>query len=154
MRATIEGIEIEGTPSEIADLLASIRLSNNARETGSPKATTTDQIDDDEPEGVITAKFAYRTLRRIPLSPAQKALFLELKKAHPNWILASEIQEKMSWTGTQLGGVLGGLGRRLTATKGYKSGFVLWNWKWDDDEGEYAYQLPDPVLAALNRLEL
>jgi hypothetical protein len=69
-------------------------------------------------------------------------------------MLASEIQEKMSWNGTQFGGVLGGLGRRLTATKGYKSGFVLWNWKWDDDEGEYAYRLPDAVLSALDRMEL
>jgi hypothetical protein len=155
MRATIDGVEIEGTPAEIAELLASLRVTSGAQNLDAPEPAATNPVDPDEgDEQVVTSQFAYRALRRIPLSASQRALFLALKAKHPKWTLASEIQEKMSWSGTQLGGVLGGLGRRLTATKGYKSGFVLWDWKWDDDEGQYAYRLPDAVLAALDRMDM
>jgi hypothetical protein len=155
MRATIEGVLIEGTPEEIAILLRSMRDSNSpSRTVVAPiEAGTAQEPETDSEEG-ITTQFAYRTLRRIPLSVSQKALFGLLKSAHPDWVLASEILRQMSWTGTQLGGVLGGLGRRLTATKGYRPGFELWSWKWDEDEGEYAYRLPEAVKAALDRLEL
>jgi hypothetical protein len=155
MRATIEGVEIEGTPEEIAALLRSIRGHSRLSEAAVAPATSAvpgePEVDDEKD---ITTQFAYRTLRRIPLSAFQKALFSVLRRAYPDWTLASEIQKQMSWSGTQLGGVLGGLGRRLTATKGYKPGFVLWDWKWDDDEGEYAYRLPEAVIAALDRMEM
>jgi hypothetical protein len=152
MRAFIQGIEIEGTPQEIAALLKSIRP-DGYRKIADPEFSQAPAVSDGDEEG-ITTEFAYRTLRRIPLSAYQKELLLALKGAYPDWILASTIQQKMSWSGTQLGGVLGGLGRRLTATKGYKPGFELWNWKLDEDEGEYSYRLPDAVLRALDRMEL
>ncbi|MBV9932153.1 MAG: hypothetical protein JO013_14585 [Alphaproteobacteria bacterium] len=155
MRATIEGVEIEGTPEEIAILLRSIRGDSRGPETvAAPAISAAPEEAEADDEHGITSKFAYRTLRRIPLSASQRALFSVLKQAYPDWTLASEIQRQLSWTGTQLGGVLGGLGRRLTATKGYKSGFVLWEWQWDDDEGEYSYRLPQAVIAALDRMGL
>ncbi|MET1111548.1 MAG: hypothetical protein ABWX67_08505 [Allosphingosinicella sp.] len=155
MRATIEGVEIEGTPEEIAALLRSIRGHSRPPATAAAPAMVVapEETEADDEQG-ITTQFAYRTLRRIPLSTSQRALFRLLKRAHPEWTLASEIQRQMSWSGTQLGGVLGGLGRRLTATKGHKPSFVLWEWKWDDDEGEYSYRLPEAVIAALDRMEL
>ncbi|MBL43318.1 MAG: hypothetical protein CMN71_00970 [Sphingomonadaceae bacterium] len=148
MRATVNGIEVEGTPSEIAELLDAMGKSSGG-DPAQPQSDT--QPDGDEVE--ITEQFAYRTLKRIPLSSFQKSLLKSLRRAHPEWLLASEISRQHGWTGTQLGGVLGGLGRRLTATKGYQYGYELWNWKWDEDEGEYAYRLPEAVIAAFDRLD-
>ena len=149
MRATIEGIEIEGTPEEIAQFLATIRGVKPRPFTSSDDETIV-EVDEDR----ITEQFAYRTLRRIPLSTAQNKLLRALKTAHPKWLRSSELQKALDWSPTQLGGVFGGLGRRVSATKGHKAGFNLWEWTWDVDEGEYAYRLPEAVLAALARAGL
>src|ERR1044072_4888662 len=103
MRATIEGVEIEGSPEEIASLLRSIRDHSRPPEAAAPAISAApEEIDADDDQG-ITTQFAYRTLRRIPLSTSQRALFGVLKRAYPKWTLASEIQRQMSWSGTQLG---------------------------------------------------
>lgn len=152
MRAVVDGVEIEGTAAEIAELLATLRDRDSAQRTTIGIGFEGREIEDPEDEE-ITAQFAYRTLKRLPLSQYQRALLFKLKQAYPAWTLASEIAGEFDWSGTQLGGVLGGLGRRLTATKGYKPGYELWNWKWEDDEGEYTYRLPEAVISALDRLE-
>jgi predicted transcriptional regulator with HTH domain len=156
MRATFDGIEIEGTPDEIAKFVTSIRsvrLGYLARPSveGEGEAPSPDE---DDAEVGITEQFAYRTLRRLPLSKFQKDLLISLKDAHPGWKLSSELQEALNCSPTQLGGIFGGLGRRVTATKGYKTGYGLWEWKWDDDEGEYAYRLPDGTMKALAKVIL
>jgi predicted transcriptional regulator with HTH domain len=151
MRATVDGIEIEGTPSEIFDFIRHYRsqsVTDRAYE-----SDTGDAVIGAEEASTIPEQFAYRVLKRIPLSKAQKGLLLYLKGQSPKWTLASEIHEEFSWDGTQLGGVLGGLGRRLTATSGYKSTYHMWEWRWDEDEGEWKYRLPDAVVAALERIE-
>lgn len=155
MKAVVKGIEIEGTPAEIAELLNSIEstaLQLSALQT--PPEVNQDRPDDLDGESSITADLAYRILKRIPLSDMQKAFLLTVRAEHPDWVRASKIQSEQSWSGTQLGGVLGGLGRRLSATKGVGSSDALWVWRWDDDEGEYAYRLPSAVVEALKRLGL
>ena len=150
MRATIDGIEIEGTPEEVAAVISAIRgLPPMATNPQMPKSPQT-PIQSDDDEG-ITERFAYRTIKRIPISDAQKKLLQALKNAHPKWMRSSEVQGALGWTPNQLGGVLGGLGRRLSATEGYIGDYHLWDWKWDIDEGEYSYRLPENVVAALTR---
>lgn len=150
MRATIDGIEIEGTPEEVARFVAEFRGDK------SPDAPSGDRKGEsaDNDDGEITEQFAYRTLRRLPLSKAQKRLLITLRNAYPTWMLSSQLQTALDCTPMQIGGILGGLGRRLSATKGYRNTYCLWDWKWDVDEGEYAYRLPSAVLAALDRVGL
>jgi len=152
VRATVDGIEIEGTPEEIATFLAALKphTPNPTQPLGLPNS---DEPTEARQEG-ITEQFAYRALRRLPLSPAQKSLLQALKKAHPDWVRSSELQAVLNCSPTSLGGVFGGLGRRISATKGHIVGFNLWDWKWDDDEGEWAYRLPDAVFSALGRADL
>jgi len=151
VRATIDGIDVEGTPEELARFHAAIRSGrdDNAADTrremqGISEAGTI------ESHG-ISEEFAYRVLRRLPLSKAQKSLLHTLKGAHPAWLLSSEIQSALACSPTSLGGIFGGLGRRVSATKGYNAGYNLWDWKWDEDEGEWAYRLPETVVSALDR---
>ena len=147
MRATIDGVEIEGTPAEVAAFLAAIRADFKQ----SPKKVEVDTTAESDNQTEITENFAYRALRRLPLSVAQKLLLRTLKAAHPKWTLSSQLQTALNCSPTSLGGVFGGLGRRVSATKGYASSFNLWDWMWDDDEGEWAYKLPDAVMIALDR---
>lgn len=147
MRATVDGIEIEGTPEEIASVLATLRQPA-IRKSDSAKAAV-----ENEPESGnrIPEDFAYRAIRRLPLSKAQKSLLKTLKEASPKWTLSSELQKALNAGPTSVGGVFGGLGRRVSATKGHEIGYNLWDWKWDDDEGEWTYRLPTTVIAALTR---
>jgi hypothetical protein len=151
MRATVNGIEVEGTPEEIARLYAA--MTANSNETAASEERETPESNASDGDG-LTEKFAYRALRRLPLSDAQKSLLTALKKASPGWLLSSELQIALNCSPTSLGGVLGGLGRRVSATKGHKAEYNLWDWKWDEDEGQYAYRLPDEVLSALERAGL
>ena len=147
MRAKIHGVEVEGTPEEIAAFAA---LFQQTAIVDSASVSDVPPRAADVQEDEITEAFAYRVLNRRPLSTAQKCVLTGLERRHPNWTLASELQKENGWDGTQLGGVLGGLGRRLTATKDYKRGYHLWEWKWDEDEGEWAYRLPNVVVSALH----
>jgi len=150
MRATIDGVEIEGSPEEIAAILTALRETASKRSDSAKVA-----VDGDVATGnAITEEFAYRAIRRLPLSSAQKNLLLTLKKAYPEWTLSSQLQRVLNAGPTSVGGVFGGLGRRVSATKGHKSGYNLWDWKWDDDEGEWTYRLPPNVISALDRAEV
>lgn len=151
MRAIFDGIEIEGTPAEVAEFVRSMKIDPDS--SNADAKVVHSQIPEAEASN-ITENFAYRVLKRRPLSSNQRQLLAALKEANDDWTLASEITRRFDWDGTQLGGVLGGLGRRMTATNGYKEGYALWNWRWDDDEGTWAYRLPKVVLAALDRLSL
>lgn len=151
MRALIDGIEIEGTPAEVAEFVRSLKGCAEADDISFREdQSVTPEIETSE----ISEKFAYRVLKRRPLSANQVQLLSFLKEAQGNWVLASELKEKFGWDGPTLGGILGGLGRRLTATTGYRDGYHLWHWRWNDDEGEWEYMLPAAIVAALVRLDL
>lgn len=153
MRASVDGVEIEGTPEEIAQFLEAIRPARGLRSKPTERVSDAcqDEMEPGNQEG-ITDKFAYRALRRLPLSVAQKTLLTTLRNASPNWVLSSDLQSALDCSPTSLGGVFGGLGRRTSATKGHQIGYNLWDWKWDEDEGEWSYRLPDAVLSALTRV--
>jgi hypothetical protein len=151
MRAVVDGIEIEGTPAEVAEFVRSLKGRTEATDVSLGKEQSfTEEIESSE----INEKFAYRVLKRRPLSANQVQLLSFLNEAQGNWVLASELKEKFGWDGPTLGGILGGLGRRLTATKGYKNGYHLWHWQWNEDEGEWEYMLPGAMIAALIKLDL
>jgi predicted transcriptional regulator with HTH domain len=153
VRAIVDGIEIEGTPDEIAAFVSAIRDQKPIAADTEALKNIENKLETDD-DGGITERFAYRTIKRIPISESQKSLLQALRSTHPKWIRSSELQKALGWNPNQLGGVLGGLGRRLSATEGYIGDYHLWDWKWDIDEGEFSYRLPDNVVAALTRAGL
>lgn len=150
MRVSIDGFEVEGTPEEVAALLKA----HKGRETqylSSIEPQNLDEIQSDE--RFASEKIAYRALRRRPLSAAQRSLFRILRDAHPGWVSASKLREAMGYSGNQLGGLLGAIGRRLSQTEGHALGSSMFEWMWDADESEYVYRLPPSVLNAVRRID-
>jgi hypothetical protein len=152
MRATVDGVELEGTPEEIAAFLNARGAGPHQPIIASPPALGPSSNDDDE--RFASEKIAFRTLKRRPLSSSQRELFKTLSKAYPNWVSASALQDALGHTANQLGGTLGGIGRRLSTTDGYVVGSSMIEWMWDADEGQWAYRLPDSVQKAVLRFNL
>lgn len=149
MRATIHGIEVEGTLAEISAL---IREHGSQNSDPSSKQKQTEDISIREDERFASEKIAFRALNRRPLSGAQRTLFRTLLEAYPDWTSATKLQEATEYSPNQLGGLLGATGRRLSQTQGYVAGSSMVEWMWDSDDNEYHYRLPPSVYAAVQRI--
>jgi hypothetical protein len=149
MRATILGIEVEGTLAEISALI---------REHGAPGGDHRVKPEEHlsnlihEDERFASEKIAFRALNRRPLSGAQRLLFRTLFDAYPNWTSATRLQQATKYGPNQLGGLLGATGRRLSQTQGYVADSSMIEWMWDSDDNEYHYRLPPSVHAAVKRI--
>lgn len=154
MRATINGIQVEGTPEEVATFIRLQKKSDTLMvpNTGSDVKSSTEE--DSEDYRFASEKIAYRALSRRSLSSAQRKLFKALLNQYPEWTTSTNLQEATKYNPNQLGGLLGAIGRRLSQTDGYVSGSSLIEWMWDADSNEYAYRLPSTVRHALERLTL
>jgi hypothetical protein len=150
MRATILGIEVEGTVAEISALIREHGAAASA-----PLSPNVDSEKDApfEDERFASEKIAFRALNRRPLSAAQRILFRTLLDAYPNWTPASQLQAATEYSPNQLGGLLGATGRRLSQTLGYVADSSMIEWMWDSDDNEYHYRLPPSVLAAVKRID-
>ena len=152
MRATVEGVEIEGTPEEIAAFLRAQRQTQLFRKLVG-LGDTPDDEDSSDNERFASERIAYRALRRRPLSSNQQKLFKHLSASHPSWETATSLQQALGLTPNQLGGLLGGIGRRLSTTDGYVKDSSMFEWMWHADHGEYAYRLPPSVQKAVLRFD-
>ena len=149
MRATIHGIDVEGTLAEISAL---IREHGAMSSDNKIKLVALANGPDSEDERFASEKIAFRALNRRPLSGAQRALFRTLLEAYPNWTSATKLQEATEYGPNQLGGLLGATGRRLSQTQGYVADSSMIEWMWDSDDNEYNYRLPPSVYAAVRRI--
>ena len=150
MRATIHGIEVDGTVAEISALIREHGVIGSV----TPSIRQASQEDSlQEDERFASEKIAFRALNRRPLSGAQRTLFRTLLEAYPNWTSASRLQEATEYGPNQLGGLLGATGRRLSQTQGYVAGSSMVEWMWNSDDNEYHYRLPTSVLAAVKRID-
>ncbi len=150
MRATISGITVEGTPEEIAALIRA-HSSSDAEQAMTEESVFSKEIDDDE--RFASEKIAYRALRRRPLSSAQRIVFRTLMNAYPDWVSAADLQSATGYNGNQLGGLFGGIGRRLSSTEGHALGSAMFEWMWHPDEHQYVYRLPPSVYHAVKRID-
>lgn len=145
MKAKIGNVELEGTPAEIGQLLFSLGL----------QPRTDASTSSGEGEGdFVSEEVAFRTLKRRPLSDHQKAFFSALRKNHPDWTNAIELQKATDYTSNQLSGLLGAIGKRVGSTEGHVPGSSLLQYRWDYDNDCYEYRLPDQVKAAVERAGL
>ena len=143
MKAKIGTVEVEGTPQEISQLFWSMGLQNF----GKPAGAASNGGD----RSFVSQDVAFRMLKRRPLSDGQRAVFALLRKNHPDWTSAAELQRAAKYNPNQLAGLLGALGKRVSSTDGYESGSVLLDYRWDYDDDCYYYRLPDDVKAAVER---
>lgn len=152
MRANVDGMELDGTPEEIAAFVKARGIAPHTQLQASPRVSSASPSDDaDDDERFASEKIAFRALKRRPLSSAQRSVFRTLSQAYPNWVSASTMQQALGLTANQVGGTLGGIGRRLSTTEGYVVGSSLIEWMWNADDGEWQYRLPESVQKAVVR---
>lgn len=146
MKATIDGVPVEGTPEEIDQLMRAVKARAFARPIVAAIA----------PSGVdrhpyVNEDTAFRALKRRPLSPEQKIFLKKLASEYPNWTLASELQRITKYTKPQFSGLLGAFGKRVASTEGYVSGTWFYDGKWNYDDDCNQYRLPEHLVEVVNR---
>jgi hypothetical protein len=150
MRVTI----LEGTPEEI--LAAMPHLQNPDYSSGAvvPAAPAPAEPGDEGEGGLryVSTAVARRALTRAPLSDKPKAVLVQLYNAHPETLLARELQTHVDYTASQFAGLMGAFGRRVVNTPGYGDGEAFFMQNWDYDAGCMRYGLPESVREAM-RLE-
>lgn len=145
IKIKINGTDIEGNADHIAFIIKSLGANPSIQQGGEEEA-----IDSGNSE--MTKEFAELTLSRRPLSSAQRKLFRMLSRAGTGWVPSSEIMKKMDFNGNQHGGLFGAIGRRVAMTKGFKEGFTLFEWQWNEDREENDCRLHPAALEAMKRI--
>jgi hypothetical protein len=113
--------KVDVTAEELAQLPAAIleKLGWHARGTGAATNVTSEVTSGEGPvEADVTPEMVHRLLTYKPLRPNQKALLGVLYRAN-DWIGAEEISDAMGITRKRLTGVMGGLGLRSNAVRGW-----------------------------------
>ena len=142
MKATINGIEVEGSLDEIASL---VRQFGSASATGEAPPGSKSPMEED---------FAFRVLKRRPLSREQTAVLSLLRQNHPDWTTAFDLQKETKYKANQLAGLLGAFGKRVAATEGHQKGQYFFEVVWDYDLDCYKYRLVDAARSAVIRAGL
>jgi predicted transcriptional regulator with HTH domain len=151
MKAVIDGVELDGTPDEIAQTVAAMRKIVLERTIAvDQKSVSGDAAD----HTGISSSIARRVLRRKALSEAQEKLLLCLASYHPSGIAYESIQKVTKLSTSQLAGVLGGFKTRVTTTPGYIKGAEFLWWEWDDESGGYKYHLAPAAFDAMKEVGL
>ena len=150
MKAKIGDLEVDGTPDEIANLVKALERgplsafrSMVARDVLSPKENKT--------EPFISEEIAFRVIKRRPLSKEQSAMLSILRKAGDDWVSAKSLHNALSYSPSQLSGMLGAFGKRLGGTDGYVEGTCFFDQEWDYENNCYQYRLPECVRRAVVR---
>jgi len=143
MRAKIGSVEIEGTAEEISAVLRSLPLGTLDHSPLIESAAKSGKF--------VPEELAFRVLKRRPLSSEQRPLLSLLARNHPSWTSAFELQKATKYKPSQLAGLLGAFGKRVTATNGYLAGMWFFDQEWDYEQDCNRYRLPEGVLNAVRR---
>lgn len=146
MKATIGNIQIEGTREEIEALVRSLLpdLTNHRANNFPTRTFGTD----------MTEEFAFRVLKRRPLSAQTTVILSLLLKQYPNWTPATDLMKAVNYTPSQLAGTLGALGKRVSGTEGYDGNSRFFDNEWDYDIDCYKYRLVPGAASAVERAKL
>ena len=146
IKIRINGNDVEGAADDIALLIRSLGGNELHRE-----PDRSDSVDSTESQ--MPKEFADLALSRRTLSPSQRKLFRMLLRTETGWLPTSEIMRKMNFNGNQHGGLFGAIGRRVAMTKGFKEGFTLFEWQWNDEREEHDCRLHPAALDAVRRID-
>lgn len=147
IKVKIDGYDVEGPAEEIALLLNSL----NSKKTHVAGQNSHNELPDGDS---MPPSFAKLVLTRRPLSTAQRKLLRLLLKRPSGWTPSALIMEELGMNGNQYGGLFGAIGRRVSNTDGYKEGYSLFEWHWDELEEESDCRLHPSALAAARDLSL
>jgi hypothetical protein len=145
VKAKIHGVEVEGDVDDIAALI--LKLQTGGKLSGSAASGTSNHK-------FVSPEVAFRAIRRRSLSLEQETVLRTLKRNHPNWTTATELQGAISYTPSQLAGLFGAFGKRVYSTPGYIEGQWFFDQERDYDAGANKYRLPESVLEAVARANI
>ncbi len=145
MKACVNGMEIEGTPVEIAEFLAALNSRPVIQKTGS-KSDTNSTID-----LFVNEDVAFRALKRRSLSREQRLFLAKLASEHSKWASATDLQMATGYSKAQFAGLLGAFGKRVSSTVGYKAGTWFYEREWNYDKDCYQYRLPEHLVDVVER---
>ena len=107
-------------------------------------------IDNSGGKRFATVEFARKALTRLPLSPAQRAMFKALYDAAAEYVTTTELVRAVGYqSGHQLAGLMGAFGRRLANTKGFDENATFFEIQWNEGAAAWEYRLPANVRKAL-----
>jgi hypothetical protein len=155
MKAKLGEIEFEDTPAEIAAMIRSLELGwtgkvLNQQNFLNPASQV--ESDSDFDTEFVSEKVAFMALKRRPLSPNQAILLAYLSERKGNWATAIELQQELKYSPSQLSGLFGAFGKRVSGTDGYIDGTSFFEHEWDYEVDCYKYRLPRGVLEAVIRV--
>jgi hypothetical protein len=145
----------EGTVEEIKELHRHL-----SAQSGAPVLTialgANDSSRDEGDEGWRWAStdVAYRALTRRRLSTEQRSVILAIYRAHPDWILATDLQKMINYSPSQFAGLMGAFGRRFTHTEGFEEGMWFFDQEIDHAHSCIRYRMPASVRKAVERASL
>ena len=145
----------EGTPAELLEIHRSLSEQANTTLQGSQSgAGVADGPVQADAHGWASTETAYLALTRIPLSKEQRRVLVTIYKAHPDWVLATTLQNAVGYSASQFAGLMGAFGRRFTHTDGFEDGQWFFDQIWNYDEGCVQYRFPDSVRKAIEKARL
>jgi hypothetical protein len=153
MKAKLGEIEFEGTPEEIAAMIRSLELGwtgkvLNKRDFLQPIPQIAPASDNE----FVSEEVAFKAIKRRPLSSNQAILLACLLKKKGDWAPAIELQQALQYSPSQLSGLFGAFGKRVSGTDGYIDGTSFFELEWDYEIDCYKYRLPSGVLKAVTRV--
>ncbi|MDP9056321.1 MAG: hypothetical protein M3N34_03155 [Pseudomonadota bacterium] len=146
MKAKIGGIDVEGTPEEI---LTFSRMIENAATP--PAVPPLNKAAGDE--RFVSEEVAFKVIKRRPLSPGQSTVLALLLRNSGTWTTAKDLQKATKYEPSQLAGLLGAFGKRVSSTDGYVEGTAFFEVEWDYEKDCHKYRLPSGPLAAVERVK-
>jgi hypothetical protein len=149
MKARIGEIEIDGTPEEIGILIRRLELGPF----GNLLAHKRDflQSKPEKSDLFVSEDVAFRVLKRRPLSEAQSKVLSLLGKSDSKWTSAKDIQAAAGYNASQLAGLFGAFGKRVSGTPGHIKDTLFFDQKWDYEKDCYKYRLPEGSMSAVKR---
>ena len=147
----------EGTSEEITKVfrslqptetgtVAAVKLPDEVSSSATAPETSEEEI------RYVSVAFARRVLTRRRLSGPVVAMLKTLYEAHLEWVSSATLYDATGYTPAQFAGLKGAFGRRMSKTTGYDAHAEFFEWKENEETGEWEYRLPDTVREAL-RLE-
>lgn len=142
MRAQFGKIFVEGSVSEIADLIR--ELNRN------PEGGLQNQgVEMDRDSRWVSEEIAFRVLKRRALSPEQRAMLGKMRENYPSWTTFSDLMGATGYSSSQLSGLLGAFGKRVYSTEGYEEDTLFFDQEWDYENDVYRYRLPESSYRAV-----
>lgn len=150
-------IVVEGSVEDVRATMEVIRpLVSEPRNSSTEEFISeveSEAINDSGEKRFVAVEFAREVLRRLPLSPAQRAVLKVLYDAGAEeYVTTTELVRVLRYeSGHQLAGVMGAFGRRIANTKGFDKNAAFFEIRWSETAAAWEYRLPATVRKALEK---